>query len=106
MGRQRNFKDVRELNESNFETMLSSEDLNVLYESEEELDRKGGFQRIFPVEGKIDQYLKYFETDRYFNTLLWHWIRCTGGRFPPRYTKKKYQDLLLANQNEGKVSGI
>lgn len=63
--------------------VLTPEDVRVLSESEDELTRKGEFERIFPSTSS-SRYLRFFECPRYLNILLdqWeqkHWNNRTKG---------------------------
>lgn len=63
--------------------VLTPEDVRVLAESEDELTRKGEFERIFPCASS-SRYLRFFECPRYLNILLdqWeqrHWSSRTKG---------------------------
>lgn len=53
--------------------MLTPDDLRMLIESEDEFNRRGHFQRVFP-SNNTKKYLKFFETTRYYNLLLAEWI--------------------------------
>lgn len=52
--------------------VLTPEDVRVLSESEDELTRKGEFERIFP-SATSSRYLRFFECSRYLNILLDQW---------------------------------
>uniref|UniRef100_A0A3P9M480 Tubulin tyrosine ligase-like family, member 4 n=1 Tax=Oryzias latipes TaxID=8090 RepID=A0A3P9M480_ORYLA len=52
--------------------VLTPEDVRMLAESEDELSRRGDFERIFPSPSS-SRYLRFFETQRYFNILLDQW---------------------------------
>ena len=56
---------------------LSGDELNVLLDHEDEYSRKGDFSRVFPLAANVDYYEKFFECKRYYNQLLWAYIR--GG---------------------------
>ncbi|KAJ0070186.1 hypothetical protein NL108_002508 [Boleophthalmus pectinirostris] len=63
--------------------VLTPEDVRVLAESEDELMRRGDFERIFPSVSS-SRYLRFFECPRYLNILLdqWeqrHWSNRTKG---------------------------
>lgn len=47
----------------------------MLFESVEELDRMGNFERIFPLKHNIDQYKGLFEFNRYNNNVLWKYLK-------------------------------
>lgn len=64
-------RDLDNLSEENIFDKLSPDDWEVLFESDEELFRKGDYELIFPVRENIDQYKKFFEVERYNNLLLW-----------------------------------
>ncbi|XP_041856917.1 tubulin polyglutamylase TTLL4 isoform X2 [Melanotaenia boesemani] len=52
--------------------VLTPEDVRVLAESEDELSRRGEFERIFPSPSS-SRYLRFFECPRYLNILLDQW---------------------------------
>jgi tubulin polyglutamylase TTLL4 len=56
---------------------LSLDEVNIMVEYEEESSRKGQFSRVFPLAANVDYYEKFFEETRYFNLLLWSYLR--GG---------------------------
>lgn len=63
--------------------VLTPEDVHVLAESEDELNRRGEFERVFPSPSS-SRYLRFFECPRYLNILLdqWeqkHWSNRTAG---------------------------
>ncbi len=65
--------------------VLTPEDVRVLAESEDELNRLGHFERVFPSPSS-SRYLRFFEYPRYLNILLdqWeqkHWKHRTRGVF-------------------------
>jgi hypothetical protein len=51
----------------------------VLFESEEELNRCGNFERIFPTRGLVDKMKPLFEINRYNNNVLWKHVKTDGG---------------------------
>lgn len=64
--------------------VLTPEDVRVLVECEDELCRRGRFERAFPSPSS-SRYLRFFECARYKNLLLdqWeqkHWIDRSKGR--------------------------
>uniref|UniRef100_A0A672PZH5 Tubulin polyglutamylase TTLL4-like n=1 Tax=Sinocyclocheilus grahami TaxID=75366 RepID=A0A672PZH5_SINGR len=52
--------------------VLTPDDVRVLAESEDELSRKGDFERVFPSHAS-SRYLRFFEQPRYLNILLNQW---------------------------------
>ncbi|EDV27289.1 uncharacterized protein TRIADDRAFT_22586, partial [Trichoplax adhaerens] len=53
--------------------ILTADDIRVLMEVEDEYNKRGRFQRIFPsLDAKYD---KYFEQSRYYNILAGEWYR-------------------------------
>ena len=52
--------------------VLTPEDVSVLAQSEDELGRRGDFERIFPTASS-SHYLRFFECRRYLNILLSQW---------------------------------
>lgn len=65
-------RNVRELSTMGPEDLLPDE-LAVICETEDELARRGHFQRIFPAENAA-YYLQFFETPRFNNVLLLMWL--------------------------------
>lgn len=47
----------------------------MLFESVEELDRLGNFERIFPLRHNVEEYKGLFEFNRYNNNVLWKYLR-------------------------------
>ncbi|KAF7649172.1 hypothetical protein LDENG_00145900 [Lucifuga dentata] len=54
--------------------ILTPADIRVLAQSEDELSRRGQFERVFPSPSS-SRYLRFFECRRYFNILLDQWER-------------------------------
>ncbi|TRY60801.1 hypothetical protein DNTS_033091 [Danionella cerebrum] len=52
--------------------VLTPDEVRVLAESEDELSRKGDFERVFPSHAS-SRYLRFFEQPRYLNILLNQW---------------------------------
>jgi len=52
---------------------LGEEDKEVIRDTEDEYQRRGGFERIFPTRKTGEMYNAFFESPRYYNTLLWLW---------------------------------
>uniref|UniRef100_A0AAY4ATB3 Tubulin tyrosine ligase-like family, member 4 n=1 Tax=Denticeps clupeoides TaxID=299321 RepID=A0AAY4ATB3_9TELE len=52
--------------------VLTPDDVNVLAEAEDELSRRGEFERVFPSPAS-SRYLRFFEHPRYLNILLSQW---------------------------------
>lgn len=68
--------------------VLTPEDVRILAESEDELNRLGEFERIFPSPSS-SRYLRFFECPRYLNIMLdqWeqkHWNNRTKGTHVPK----------------------
>ncbi|KAM4608469.1 tubulin monoglutamylase TTLL4 [Polymixia lowei] len=55
--------------------VLTPEDVRVLAESEDELSRRGQFERVLP-SPTSSRYLRFFECPRYLNILLDQWEQC------------------------------
>lgn len=72
----KNVNDVLNLNEENCLELLSSDDWNVLFETDEEYYRRGAYERIFPLKENVDIYSSYFENQRYNNLIVWRWLKC------------------------------
>uniref|UniRef100_A0A665X0M8 Tubulin tyrosine ligase-like family, member 4 n=1 Tax=Echeneis naucrates TaxID=173247 RepID=A0A665X0M8_ECHNA len=65
--------------------VLTPEDVRVLAETEDEMNRRGEFERVFPSPSS-SRYLRFFECPRYLNILLdqWeqkYWSNRTKGRW-------------------------
>ncbi|KAK0155434.1 Tubulin polyglutamylase TTLL4 [Merluccius polli] len=58
--------------------VLTPEDVSVLAQSEDELGRRGDFERIFP-SSSSSHYLRFFECRRYLNILLSQWVQKYGS---------------------------
>ncbi|XP_029936370.1 tubulin monoglutamylase TTLL4 isoform X2 [Myripristis murdjan] len=56
--------------------VLTPDDVRVLAESEDELSRRGEFERVFPSPAS-SRYLRFFECPRYLNLLLDQWEQST-----------------------------
>ncbi|XP_053296410.1 tubulin polyglutamylase TTLL4 isoform X1 [Pleuronectes platessa] len=54
--------------------VMTPEDIRVLADSEDELNRRGEFERVFPKQSS-SRYLRFFENPRYLNILLDQWER-------------------------------
>ena len=52
---------------------LNSRDIQLLCKKEEELNRKGYFERIYPASD-AKEFAPYFEHQTYYDILLMHWI--------------------------------
>lgn len=57
------------------EVSLTTEDALVIIEGEEELFRRGGYERIFPLEKNIDRYCTFFEVQRFYNVVYWKYLK-------------------------------
>ena len=60
-------------------SILTPDDIRMLIETEDELNRAGDFERIFPIES-AERYLQYFPTQRYYNLLLNAWYTSVYGK--------------------------
>jgi len=77
-GKKHSFKstiEISDLNEQNCLEKLSAEDWNILFETDEENYRRGNFERIFPLKENLDIYSKFFEYQRYYNIIVWQWLK-------------------------------
>ncbi|XP_068263885.1 tubulin monoglutamylase TTLL4 isoform X2 [Nyctibius grandis] len=52
--------------------ILTSDDVRILVETEDEYSRRGQFERVFPTHVSM-RYLHFFEQPRYFNILVTQW---------------------------------
>jgi hypothetical protein len=57
---------------------LTLDEVGLLMDHEDEFARKGNFSRVFPLAANVDYYERFFECKRYYNNLLWAYIR--GGQ--------------------------
>ncbi|XP_078408778.1 tubulin monoglutamylase TTLL4 isoform X2 [Cetorhinus maximus] len=57
--------------------ILTPDDIRILMESEDEYNRQGQFERVFPSQHST-RYLRFFEQPRYFNILLDLWEQKYG----------------------------
>ena len=57
------------------EYSLTTDDIEMLADCEEDLEKCGDFKRIFPLKENIDAYSAYFDVVRYNNTLLWKHLK-------------------------------
>lgn len=70
----KNVRDLEDLTIENCLEKLSSQDWKVLFETDEEYYRKGNFERLFPVKGKMSYYAQFFQFQRYYNMMVHKWI--------------------------------
>jgi hypothetical protein len=66
----------------------SLEELTMLMEYEEEYNRKGFYELIFPKPSNIKTYEKFFECPRHNNMLLWSYLRYGKNISLGKYYKK------------------
>ena len=57
---------------------LGEDDLNLLYDFDEEENRAHNYTRIFPLQNNVDKYERFFEFSRYNNEMLWGFVRQGG----------------------------
>jgi hypothetical protein len=74
---------------------LSTDEINVIADHEDEFSRKGQFSRIFPLAANIDYYEKFFEKPRYFNRILWAYLR--GGKEGQKLLSSVYKRVYSQN---------
>lgn len=84
-----------ELNVLQGDENLTSDELSMLMDHEEEFSRKGNFSRVFPLAANVDYYEKFFEVQRYHNNLLWAYIR--GGSKSQNSISKHYKRIYSVN---------
>ena len=72
------------------------DELNVLMDHEDEFSRKGNFSRVFPLAANVDYYEKFFEMKRYFNKLLWSYLRgCPNSQKSiSKYYKRVFNSIV------------
>ena len=66
---------------------LNDEEVNIIAENQEEMQRLGRFERIFPLKENIDTYEKYFEVKRVNNALTWKSIKSDNDLLLPYLTR-------------------
>ena len=59
---------------------------------EEESARKGHFSRVFPLAANVDYYEKFFEEPRYWNLVLWSFLR--GGKETKKIIGRHYKRVF------------
>ncbi|OQR93883.1 tubulin polyglutamylase [Achlya hypogyna] len=55
--------------------LFCDDDWDIVYTMEDEMDRRGHFQRIYPTEAAEDPYAAYFSCSRYANRLCQKWLQ-------------------------------
>jgi len=68
--------DIVNLDETNCVEKLSKQDWNILFEFDEENNRKGDFKRIYPNPHNIENYTHLFGNFHYSNFLVQKWLDC------------------------------
>ncbi len=71
----KNINNLENLNYNNCVEILSPEDWQMLFETCEEGDRCGNYERIFPLKSNVDLYKNLFEFNRYNNNVIWKYIK-------------------------------
>jgi tubulin polyglutamylase TTLL4 len=67
----KNIKEVELINETNCLKMLSPDDWEMLFETDEENYRRGNFKRIFPsTPDQNEYYTQFFEYPRFNNAVV------------------------------------
>ena len=61
---------LNDLNYQNCVERLTPEDWNILFEFDEENQRRGNFERIFPTKLNVENYKELFINNRYNNQLI------------------------------------
>jgi hypothetical protein len=69
--------------------VLSEDDLQILFDCEEENYRQGSFKKVFPLRKNIDIYSKFFSVPRYNNLLLWKHLK-SGSNVISKYFKRQH----------------
>ena len=72
--RKRNFTscaDLKKMDKNNFKEILSPDDYSVLFESDEEFERRGNFVRVFPTLERVEKYGHMIDVEKSNNILLW-----------------------------------
>jgi hypothetical protein len=73
---------------------MCDEDWKVLLETDEELSRRGHFERIFPLRKNVDYYEQFFEAPRYNNLLVWKWLKADDGFLRKRFKREACIDSV------------
>jgi tubulin polyglutamylase TTLL4 len=83
--------------ENNHIEMFTCNEWDVIHQLEDENDRLGHFERIFPTSNATEmaKYATFFPTQRYNNALCAKWLHSKGRR---RVTRAKSQESLLQQQ--------
>ena len=97
----KDFKKKKNYNISNFDDLnyenciekLGIDDFNMLFELDEELYRKGNFERIFPVNENFEKYLKYFVYPKRCNSIINQWMKAEKN-FLEKFCQK-YSNLSI-----------
>lgn len=88
-------EELEELKVLSGDENLTADEMSMLMDHEEEFSRKGSFSRVFPLAANVDYYSKFFEVQRYFNHLLWAYIR--GGQQSQQIINKHYKRVFTVN---------
>jgi len=65
---------LRNLTIENYAEILRPEDYVILFETDEEFNRRGNFVRAFPTIDRILRFSGLFEVERNNNILVWKWM--------------------------------
>lgn len=85
---ERNKRRAKLMNSIDF-NHLSTEDLDVVLNFEEEFKRMGNFRRVFPNKNNFRDYTKFFYKHSYNNLLLWKYLKTAKFNIE-KYKVKKY----------------
>ena len=72
-------------------------DMEVLAEFEEEQERKGNFELLFPTQKTIEEYRGYFSQQRRANLVLWAYIK----QGMPIHHVQNYYKFKLVESHSG-----
>lgn len=94
--KQKSMKNLKSTNALTYADIpsLTKMDWDIIYDLEEELDRVGHFNCIYPTSNS-NQYTKYFSAPRYFNTICTRWLQCkrqNNLHFQPQSTQQHFQN--------------
>lgn len=89
----RSAKELMDLKYENCVEKLTTLDWEILFQSYEEMYRRGNYERVFPPNNinEVDYYGKFFEYPRHNNIVLWQALK-SKKCFLDKITKQIYFD--------------
>lgn len=83
--------EISDLSYENCLEKLSVEQWNVLFESEEEFERKGEFIRLFPDKKNLDYYCQFFQAPSQNNLIWWKYLKANQDFLELKCKREKNQ---------------